>query len=565
MTETIQTDFLVVGSGAGGLTAAVTAAHHNARVLVIEKGKCYGGTSAMSGGGLWIPNSGNAKRAGAEDSEQEAYLYLKNLIGDEVADERIRAFITCAPQMLEFLQNNSHLDYEAFSYPDYYTDMPGAKTGYRTQAPKVFKGSKLGPDLYNIHPQAPGSLVQGRFTVTIAEGRKFLIQKPGWRLTLIKVLLAYMLDIPGRLKGKLSRRLTQGHALIGSLYHSLKEKGGSLWLNTSLVSLTHENNKVTGAIILKEGKKAHVLAEKGVVLACGGFEHHQALREQSLPSPTSSHWSLSQKHNTGDALDICKDLDVALDLMQHAWWIPVVHVPGWQYPQGIFAERSLPGLIIVNKQGKRFANEAAPYLESGYAMYEAQSVPSWVIFDASFRKKYPFGPVASGWAMPDQMLPKKVRNIIHKANTLDELSKAIGVDTDGLNETVRRNNVFAQSGVDEDFHKGEVFYDRYYGDQSHQPNPCIAPITKAPFYSIPLYPGDTGTKGGLVTDAKARVVTNSGVAITNLYATGNVSASVMGSKYPGAGATLGPAMTFGYVAALDALGINKPERSGGNN
>ena len=564
MTECIETDVLVVGSGAGGLAAALTAACHNAKVLVVEKGAFYGGTSALSGGGIWIPNSENAKRAGAEDSEEEAYLYLKNLIGDEVADERIRTFIQQAPKMLAFLQNNSHLSYDASPYPDYYTDLPGAKTGYRTQAPRVFKGSKLGADLYNIYPQAVGSLAQGRFTITIAEARKFLTQQPGWRLTLIKILLVYILDIPGRLKGKLSRRLTQGHALVGSLYQSLKEKGGEVWLNAPLVSLIHEDSKVTGAIISKDGKPVRVNAEKGVVLACGGFEHHTALREQSLPSPTKSDWSLSQENNTGDALEACKDLDVALDLMEHAWWIPVVPVPGWARPQGIFVERALPGLVIVNKQGQRFANEAAPYLESGYAMYEAQSVPSWVIFDATFRKKYPFGPLGPGWAVPDSMMPKKVRQVVRKADTLEALAEAIEIDAGGLAETVARNNIFAKSGVDEDFRRGEVAYDRYYGDQSHKPNPCVAPIVKAPFYAMPLYPGDIGTKGGLLTDSRARVLTKAGKPIAQLYATGNVTATVMGSKYPGAGATLGPAMTFGYLAALDALGINQPEPNGGH-
>ena len=238
-TNEVETDFLVVGTGAGGLVSAVTAAHYGAKVLVIEKDAEYGGTSAMSGGGVWIPNSKNAKKVGAQDSAEEAYLYMKSMIGDEVSDERIRAYVKHAPEMFDFMQDNSHLSYEAMSYPDYYTEKPGAKEGFRTQAPKIFKGRKLGADLYKIRRQALGSLVQGKFSLTIKEARLFLVQDSGWRFTLFKVLMSYLLDIPGRLKGKLARRMTQGHALVGSLYLSLKEKGGEVWLSSPLLYRLH--------------------------------------------------------------------------------------------------------------------------------------------------------------------------------------------------------------------------------------------------------------------------------------------------------------------------------------
>ena len=221
---------------------------------------------------------------------------------------------------------------------------------------------------------------------------------------------------------------------------------------------------------------------------------------------------------------------------------------------GIFAERSLPGLVIVNKKGKRFANEALPYLESGHAMYEADSVPSWVVFDASFRKKYPFGPLGPGWATPDKFLPKKVKDLLVKADTIDALAEQAGLDRGGLSDTIRRNNEFAQSGVDTDFGRGDSYYDKYYGDSSNKPNPCIAKIEQPPYYALPLYPGDIGTKGGLLTDEHARVLTENDEPIPGLYAVGNTSASVMGDKYLGAGATLGPAMAFAYLAARHMLG-----------
>lgn len=557
MSNDYDTDVLIVGSGAGALTAAVTAAHGGDRVLVVEKSDRYGGTSAMSGGGIWIPASENAKRAGAEDSTDDAFLYMKTMIGDQVSDERIRRFVEAAPEMLEFLQQNTHVNYDAIPYPDYYTEQPGAKRGHRTQSPRVFNGARIGDDMYKMREQPPGALAQGRYTMSIPEARKFLTQTPGWRFTLLKVVIAYYLDIHGRMKGRRSRRLTQGNALVGTLYLSAKERGTELWLNAPMTSLLNRDGRVTGAVVEKDGQTVHVNAKEAVILAAGGFESNNAMREQSLPQPTNADWTASQEHNTGDAIKAAMELGAQTDLMQHAWWIPVVHVPGWPRAMGIFAERSLPGLVIVNKEGKRFANEALPYLESGHAMYEADSVPSWVVFDASFRKKYPFGPLGPGWATPDKFLPGKVKKLVIKADTLDEIAERAGLDAAGLKDTIARNNKFAETGVDTDFHRGESYYDRYYGDSRNEPNPCIARIGEAPYYALPLHPGDIGTKGGLLTDENAQVLDQSSAPIAGLYAIGNTSASVMGDKYVGAGATLGPAMAFGYVAARHLTGNRK--------
>jgi 3-oxosteroid 1-dehydrogenase len=553
----VETDVLIVGSGAGALTAAATAAHGGARVLVVEKSDRYGGTSAMSGGGIWIPASENAKRAGAEDSADDAFLYMKTMIGEQVSEKRIRAFVEAAPEMLEFLQQNTHVRYNAIPYPDYYTEQPGAKRGYRTQSPKVFNGAKIGDDMYEMREQPPGALAQGRYTMSIPEARKFLTQAPGWRLTLLKVVIAYYLDIRGRIRGRRSRRLTQGNALVGTLYLSARERGMELWLNAPMTSLLSTDGRVTGAVVKKDGQNIRVNAKKAVILAAGGFENNKAMREQSLPQPTSVDWTASQEHNMGDAIRAAVKLGARTDLMQHAWWIPVVHVPGWPRAMGIFAERSLPGLVIVNKEGRRFANEALPYLESGHAMYDADSIPSWVIFDAAFRKKYPFGPLGPGWATPDKFLPGKVKKILIKADTLDEIAERAGLDTAGLEDTIERNNQFAESGVDTDFHRGDSYYDQYYGDSRNKPNPCIARIGEAPYYALPLHPGDIGTKGGLLTDENAQVLDRSDAPIAGLYAVGNTSASVMGDKYVGAGATLGPAMAFGYVAARHITGNSK--------
>lgn len=548
-------DLLIMGSGAGAFSAAVTALNNGVSVLMVEKSDLFGGTSAMSGGGIWIPNSKNARKVGAQDSASEAFQYMQAAIGDQVSDARKQAYVHGAPEMLDYLQAHSAMQYEAFPYPDYYSDLPGAKQGYRTQAPMVFKGRKLGMDLYKMRPQQPGAVVQGRFTLTFKEARKFLTQQKGWRLTLFKIIVLYFLDIPGRLKNKMSRRLTQGHSLVGSLYYTFKNKGGELWLESPVTKLLSEKGKVIGAEVEKDGKTILVTARYGVILAAGGFEHNQAMREQYLPQPTTSDWSMAQPNNTGDSFQLTKSLKAKLSLMNHAWWIPVVHVPGWPRPMGLFAERSLPGLVIVDKSGKRFANEALPYLEAGMAMYDKNVAPSWVVFDADFRHKYPFGPIGPGWGTPDKILPKRVKKILLKKSSIEELAKEAGIDVDGLKETIERNNRFAKTGKDLDFQRGDLFYERYYGDERNAPNPCIAQIAKPPFYALPLYPGDIGTKGGMLTNEDAQVLNGDDAVIEGLYAIGNNSASVMGDKYLGAGATLGPAMTFGYLAALHAVGV----------
>lgn len=550
-----EVDVLVIGSGAGALTAAVVARIEGAQdVLVVEKSDCYGGTSAMSGGGIWIPNSHYARAQGVNDSAQDALTYLKAVIGDEVAEERLRTYVEKAPEMLQFLDRHTRLQYETVPYSDYYPEMPGGKEGHRTHQPVPMHAKHLGEHFRTLREPPPQVLVAGKLTMTMKEGRAFLTQAKGWVTMAILMALKYYLDIPGRLQGKRSRRLTMGNALIGRLRWTMQDHGMPLWLNAPMESLIEAQGAVVGAVVSHNGKSLRIKARRGVVIGSGGFEHNQAMRDQYLPKPSSGEWSGSQINNTGDGIRAGMAMGARTDLMQHAWWAPSVKIPGWDRPYVIFAERSLPGLVIVNKAGKRFANEAAPYLESGLSFYQANTdeeptIPSYVVFDATFRHKFPFGPIAPGYTMPDSKLNKRVWNVLVKADTLEELADKIQVSKQGLLDTIAKNNSYAQTGIDPEFHRGESYYDRYYGDANTKPNPCIAPIAKGPFYAIPIHPGDIGTKGGLMTDQNAQVVNEAGEPIPGLYAVGNCAASVMGSKYPGAGATLGPAMTFGYLAA----------------
>ncbi|HET8708066.1 MAG TPA: FAD-binding protein [Pseudomonadales bacterium] len=566
-----EVDVLVVGSGAGALTAAVVASLEGCgEVLVIEKSDKYGGTSAMSGGGIWIPNSHYARSEGVKDSAEEALKYMKSVIGDEVSEERMRCYVEKASEMLEYMDKNTRLKYETVPYSDYYPEKPGGKEGHRTHQPVPMHGKNLGQHFDTLREPPSQVLVAGKFTMTMKEGRAFLTQAKGWMWIAVMMALRYYLDIPGRLKGPKSRRLTMGNALVGRLRWSMLDRGIDLWLKTALVELIEEDGQVVGAVISKNGATQRVRARKGVVIGAGGFEHNMEMREKYLPKPTNSEWSGSQINNTGDGIQAAMKIGAGVEMMNHAWWAPAVRIPGWDRPFIIFAERSLPGLVIVNKAGKRFSNEAAPYLESGLSFYQANneqtpSIPAFVVFDAVFRKKFPFGPIPPGYATPDNRMSKRIWSALVKADTLQELAEKIGVDAKGLAETVARNNDFAKSGKDTDFHRGESYYDRYYGDANTKPNPCIAPITEAPYYALPIYPGDIGTKGGVKTDTFARALNENDEVIPGLYVIGNSAASVMGSKYPGAGATLGPAMTFGYLAAKHIAGKIGSQEKGKSN
>jgi 3-oxosteroid 1-dehydrogenase len=369
----------------------------------------------------------------------------------------------------------------------------------------------------------------------------------------------YWLDLPWRFKSKRDRNLAMGNALVGMLRRSLMDRDVPLWLNTAARELIVEDGRVVGMLAEWEGQMLRIQARRGVILAAGGFEGNQAMREKYLPNPTLAEWSCANPNNTGDAISMGLEVGAGIELMDDAWWGPTTVVPGEPHARMLVIEKSLPGSILVNKRGERFVNEAAPYIDVVKAMHEKNTpespcVPAYLIFDAAFRKKYPCGPMLQASQQPDWALPKVFRqSYLKKADTLEGLAVQLGIDGLRLKESVQKMNEYARSGKDLDFHRGETVFDRYYGDDKVQPNPCLAPLETRPYYGIEAYPGELGTKGGLKTDARARVLTDAGELILGLYAVGNCSASVMGRTYPGAGATIGPATTFGYIAARDAM------------
>ena len=556
-------DLLVVGSGAGALTAAITAQAQGLRVLVIEKTDKYGGTSALSGGGIWIPCNHHFKAKGGNDTPEKVWTYLKNAIGVDIDEPRVRTYIDKAPEMIQWLEKNSRVRYAvAEKYPDYYPHLDGFLPGGRTLDPELFDISALKGELPNLREASRGNLLMGKISWTARQAHVAMSKSRGWRLMLMWMMLRYKMDFMWRKKTgeKRDRRTALGNALIASLRATLIDKNIPLWLNTNFVELIEEDGRVCGVVVERNGQQQRIRADKGVILASGGFEQNPALREKYLPQPNKIEWSATPEGaNTGVALEQGQKLGAATALLDWAWWTPSFLVPGETKARGVFAERAFPGAIVVNSLGKRYVNEAAPYLEFVTSMYadnkvtEGKTFPSWVVFDAKFRFNYAMGPLMPGQIMPDMRLRKEWLNkLYYKADTLEELAQQIGVDVAGLKDTVKKINHYAQTGVDEDFDRGGNVFDRYYGDSNIKPNPCLAPVAKGPYYAMPIQGGDIGTKGGLLTNKHAQVVKPDGQVIAGLYAIGNTSASVMGTTYPGAGGTLGPAMTFGYIAALDA-------------
>ncbi|CAM8627890.1 3-ketosteroid-delta-1-dehydrogenase [Burkholderiales bacterium] len=556
-------DVVVVGSGAGGMLAALRAHDQGLKALLLEKAEVYGGTSAISGGGIWIPNNAHATRAGLKDTPEQARAYVQASVAGEVEQARIDAYLAVAPQMAEYLEQKTLVRYAvAAQYPDYYPELPGALAGGRTLDPELFDASVLGDELKRLRPPSPTTLLMGKIAWTARQAHKAMSKSFGWRFMVVWAMLKYRLDKRWRKKTgfKRDRYAALGSALVAGLRRSMMDRQIDLWLSCPLKALLQDDGKVIGVEVEHASVTKRIHARRGVILASGGFEQNQALREQYLPAPTQVKWSATPTgQNTGDALLAAQALGAKTSLMDWAWWCPTIGVPKESSQRGVFAERAFPGAIVVNGLGQRFANEAEPYLEFGKAMYDdhaktGHSLPAWVIFDAHFRFHYAMGPIMPGQIMPDRRIPEEWwGRVLWTADSLDALAAKIGVDAQGLATTVERVNSFAKSGTDLDFGRGGNVYDRYYGDVNVKPNPCLAPVAKAPFYAMRMDGGDIGTKGGLLTNAHAQVIREDGSVIRGLYAIGNCSSSVMGKRYPGAGSTLGPAMTFGFIAA-DHLG-----------
>ncbi|CAM5638354.1 FAD-dependent oxidoreductase [Streptomyces tanashiensis] len=540
-------DVVVVGSGAAGMAAAITARLRGLTALVVEKTEYYGGSTALSGGAIWVPDNFHLDEAGLGDTPEKARAYLDATVGDRVPAARKDAYVAHGPRMVRELHDRTDVRFVYTpGYSDYYPERLGGYPQGRSVEPQVFDFRKLGPEQRATMRRA--GLPTYGLTITSKDFRQLNMVGRTWagRRTAVKVGAQ---AVKARLSGQ--EPLSLGEALIARMRHSLDTLGGELWLSAPLTGLVEEGGRVTGVRVTRDGRMLTIRANGGVVLASGGFSHDQRLREKHLPAPTSTEWSSAAEGQTGDALEPAVALGAATDLMDRVWGAPSV-VPPDGKPFFLVADRGIPGMVIVNQAGERYANEAAPYHEFVDDMYAndrpgASTVPSWLILDATAKARYIFMGLFPGQAFPKPWLES---GFVKRAATVEELAARIDAAPERLRATVDRFNGFARAGRDEDFHRGESVYDRYYGDPT-LPRPNLAPLEKGPYYAVPVHPGDIGTKGGLVTDATARVLREDGSAIDGLYASGNVSSAVMGETYPGPGATIGPAMTFSWLAVDD--------------
>ena len=561
MNWNMEVDVVVVGSGAGGMVSALVAARNHAQVVVVEKDKLWGGTSATSGGGIWIAGSDQAKAEGFEDNPEDAFTYLRALSADNVPDDNIRAFVDNGAVMLRWITANTPVVYKAQPYPDYHAENPGGSvTGYRTHLPETFDGTPLGKDLKTQRFPSPAASLFGYLNWTFAETYQLLYRSKGWLTGLIRNLAKYWFDWPLRFTSRKDRRLTLGNSLTGGLRVALNEAGVPVWLRTPMKELVTEGGKVVGVVVERDGKPFRIAVRKGVVLGAGGFDKNQQMRDANAPLYPKAQLSGGVTSNTGDSIRAAAAIGAGTMNMQSAWAAPVFYVPGEDRGRLCTIERALPGCIMVNQKGERYLNEAASYHIVGQQMARRErehgdGSPSWMVFDNRYRHLYPMGPLLP--LVPDWLQSGPVKSILKKGRTIAELARAIGADLATLEAQVERFNRHAAKGEDPDFHRGEAAYDKMYGDYRNQPNPCLRPLTEGPFYAMPIYPGDIGTNGGIRTNARAQVVDESGQPIPGLYAVGNNAASAMGESYPGAGVTIGPAMTFGFIAARDMMGVNE--------
>lgn len=541
-------DFVAIGSGGGSLCAALVMRAAGKRVLVLEKASLLGGTTAISGGVMWIPNNRFMKGEGIADSRDQALAYLDATVGDSpdmpgASRERRIAYVDEAPRMIDFLVEQGIRLRRIPSWPDYYK-APGESVPGRTVVSELFDINQLGEWKNKLRP---GFLP---LPANLDEAMQLPLMKRSWGA---KKVLARIIGrvIKDKLTGK--QHATAGQALQGQMLHAALKAGVEIRLDAPVTQLVIEAGRVQGVIARIDGREQRIDARLGVLINAGGFGHNQEMLDKYLPG-ISSEWSNVIPEDTGDLILEGQRIGAAVAQMRERIGTQIVLPPGNPaFKPPMQNETSKPHSLVVDQTGVRYQNEAGSSVEFCRRMMahntQGKAVPSWLIFDSQFIDKYMLAGSMPGAKKPQEWFDKKY---LRKADTLESLAADIGIDPSTLASTVARFNQFVANNRDEDFHRGEHAYEEWLGDPLHSPSKTLGSVEKGPFYAMQLYPGDVSTFGGLVTDSQARVLREDGSVIPGLYATGTSTASVMGGVEPGAGGSIGPAFTFGYIAARHA-------------
>jgi len=552
-------DVICLGSGGGGLTAALAVRDAGGDALVIEKRDLVGGSTAMSGGVIWLPNNPIMRADGIVDSDEEGLKYFESVVGDvgpASSVARRRTYLSEGRETVKLLQRRGIDFLRCPGYSDYYPDHPGGNAEGRSIEPAPFDGKRLGSWLPRLQPGMAAAIGLAVKTNEL-RSLQYYNRSVG---AFVNAARVWLRTYASKLVGK--RLLTNGAALIGAMLKASLDSEVKIWTGVEFSDFVTEQGAVVGVRVIRDGTTVTVRARGGVLVSSGGFAHNREMREKfSGSQPVTGEWSVANPGDTGEIVMKAMELGAATDLLDEAWWLPG---PDNSLASSTLGQgRQRAGSIIVDASGSRFVNESNSYVEVGKAMFvrdpTAKAVPSWLVFDDGYRRRY-----ANAKSLPGRFDPEWIRSgVIKRADSLEDLAKICDIDPVGLAATVRKFNAAAACGTDPEFGRGANAYNRCLGDPGRVPNPCLAPIVTAPYYATLIYPKDVGTCGGLLADEYARVLDERGEPIAGLYATGNSTATIMGRRYLGAGASIGYSMVFGYIAAKHAMTRVGPEAKGG--
>ncbi|MET4804035.1 FAD-dependent oxidoreductase [Bradyrhizobium sp. LB11.1] len=553
----VETDLLVLGAGAAGMTAALVGALEGLDVILCEKSDMVGGTTATSAGTVWIPGNRQGQRVGMPDTVEAARIYLAAMLGAHATDKRLDTFLKVGPIVLDYLEQKTSVQFAAPPVHPDYKNLPGAAIGGRALGALPFDGRKLGNDFARVRPPRREFTVLGGMMVGKADIPPLLAPFHSWTgfKHVIGLLTRHALD---RISHKRGTHLIMGNALVARLFDSVRRAGVHLRFETALREIICEGDDIVGAVLSSPSGEVAIRARKGVVLATGGIGWSRELRERLFPDD-ARRFSLAPSSNTGDGILAAERVNAVIerDLESPALWMPSSvmaqadgHVSVFPH---IMLDRAKPGLLAVDKSGRRFVNEADSYHDFVAAMLAASTTPAFLICDRSFIREFGLGLVHPATRILSGFLEA---GYLMEGETIEALARQIGVDADQLAQTIARYNGFAETGVDEDFGRGSSELNRFNGDPANKPNPCLRRIGPGPYFAVAVWPSDLASSAGLRTDSCGRVLCGNGKSLSGLYAVGTDASSIFRGTYPGPGTMIGPAIVFGWCAAMDAAGCD---------